>query len=148
MFTSNNYVVVKNDDEIINDIYNPDFDLKTIILEESPNIQVTSSHEPIKIPQIISYLPNTTVFKTNNDSNSILFLSDAYSTDWRAFIDNTEAPIMRADYAFRAVAVPRGEHIIIFKYLPDSFKRGFSLTVFSIIGIILVSGWSVVRNKF
>lgn len=148
VFTSNNYVVAKNDDEILNDIYNPNFDLKTIILEESPNIQVISSQEPVKIPQIISYLPNTTVFKTNNDSNTILFLSDAYSKDWKAYIDNIEAPIMRADYAMRAVAVPKGAHLIKFEYLPNSFRWGLYLTVFSLFAIILLSGWSIAKKKF
>ncbi len=148
VFTSNNYVVAKNDEEIINDIYNPNFDLKTIILEKSPNIQVASSQGSIKTPQIISYLPNTAVFKTINDSNTILFLSDAYSKDWKAYVDNSQVPLLRADYAFRAVAVPQGEHVVKFDYYPNSFKYGLYLTIFSFLAIIVLSVVSILKKKF
>lgn len=148
VFTSNDFVVAQNDDEIINNIYNSNFNLTTIILEESPNLEITNSPESFKIPEIISYLPNITVFRTNNDSNSILFLSDAYSKGWKAYVDNNQVPILRADYAFRAVAVPGGEHIIKFEYFPDSFRYGLYLTIFSSIAIILLLGWSILKKKF
>lgn len=148
VFTSTSYIVAKSDDEIINNLYNPNFDLKTIILEQPPNLPITGSLENIKVPQIINYHPNKTVFKTNNDSNTILFLSDAYLKDWKAYVDNKEVPLMRADYTFRAIAVPQGEHLIKFEYLPNSFRYGLYLTVFSFFITILLSCWFIVNRKF
>lgn len=148
VFTSNKYVVTGNDHEIIYNIYNPNFDLTTIILEQSPILPIISSSEDIRVPEIKEYLPNKTVFKTNNDSNTILFLSDVYSKDWKAYIDDKETILMRADYAFRAIAVPQGEHIIKFVYLPNSFRYGLYLTLFSLSSTILLSIWLIIKKKF
>ena len=51
----------------------------------------------------------------------LLFLSDAYYPDWQATIDGREAKILRADYAFRAVVVPAGNHEVTFDYLLKYF---------------------------
>jgi uncharacterized membrane protein YfhO len=50
---------------------------------------------------------------------------------------------LRANLAFRAVKVPPGEHIIQFRYVPDSFYAGLVMTL---IGFIL-SGLIVLRER-
>jgi hypothetical protein len=48
----------------------------------------------------------------------ILVISDVLAPGWSATVDGREAPIVRADYAFRAVPVPAGEHDVVMRYLP------------------------------
>lgn len=50
-----------------------------------------------------------------------LVLSDIWYPGWRAWVDGERVPILRANYLFRAVAVPAGEHRIEFAYQPLSF---------------------------
>jgi len=49
---------------------------------------------------------------------------DPYFPGWLAFIDEKDAPLYKADYNFRAVYVPAGEHAVRFKYSPVSFRVG------------------------
>src|SRR5262249_22213384 len=51
-------------------------------------------------------------------------LTDSYFPGWLAQIDGNDVPLYRADYDFRAVVVPAGEHTVRFKYSPLSFRVG------------------------
>ena len=53
-----------------------------------------------------------------------LVLLDAMYPDWRAWVDDGEVWIMRANVAFRAVPVQAGDHVVRFKYEPWSVGIG------------------------
>jgi hypothetical protein len=77
--------------------------------------------------------------------NNLLFISDAYYPQgWEAFVDGTETQILRVDYLFRGVVVPKGTHTIQLKFQPASFTLGqiVSKSVSGIIwaGILLILG--------
>ncbi|HEY4495159.1 MAG TPA: hypothetical protein VJC01_01775, partial [Candidatus Paceibacterota bacterium] len=42
--------------------------------------------------------------------------SDANLPTWEAYIDNQPTPIYTANYLFKSVFVPKGEHEVVFKY--------------------------------
>lgn len=58
-----------------------------------------------------------------------LVLSDPYYPGWRAFVNGVETPILRANYLFRAVALPPGSHEVRFTFVPSSLHRGAVLSV-------------------
>jgi uncharacterized membrane protein YfhO len=44
-----------------------------------------------------------------------------------------------ADYAFRSVVVPKGEHVVEFYYEPQIFKLGFLLSgIFAVLFVALI----------
>ena len=90
------------------------------------------------ILQLINYSPDKIIFKSSSDSNQILFLSDTYYPGWQAEIDGKKTDIIKADYAFRAIAVPKGTHTIIFSYLPLSFVVGIVISLASLITLFLL----------
>ncbi len=51
-----------------------------------------------------------------------LVLNDALVPGWSATVDGRAAPIVRADYAFRAVPVPAGDHDVMMRYSPWSLR--------------------------
>ena len=58
-----------------------------------------------------------------------LVVTDAYYPGWQAYVDGEPAPILRADYLFRAVALPPGEHLVSFHFAPPSLERGTALSL-------------------
>jgi hypothetical protein len=64
---------------------------------------------------------NTLVIKTRSAQPSLLMNSDTWYPGWRATVDGVEAPIHRANYMFRGVFVPAGEHTVRFDYWPTRF---------------------------
>ncbi len=76
------------------------------------------------------------IIKTNTRRQSPLIISNVDYPGWKAYIDGIKTPIYEANFALQSVIVPTGIHIIEFKYHPDSFYYG--LTV-SLIGILLTA---------
>jgi uncharacterized membrane protein YfhO len=54
-------------------------------------------------------------------------LTDAYYPGWRAYLDGEQTPMYRADYLFRAVALPPGRHLVQFRYEPESLETGLAV---------------------
>ncbi|OGH34558.1 MAG: hypothetical protein A3B38_00010 [Candidatus Levybacteria bacterium RIFCSPLOWO2_01_FULL_36_13] len=148
VFMTSSYTVAQSDNEIIEKVFDKNFDFKTIVLEEQPPIKIQKLEENIVEPKIIKYEPNQATFSINKKNNSLLFLSDAYDTDWQAYIDGKNSKILRADYALRAVAVPAGDHTVDFKYQPKSFVIGMVVSTLGILTLIMLSIFFVRRKQF
>ena len=89
--------------------------------------------------EFISYSDTESEIKTQSSGDGFLFLSDTYYPGWRAYVDGREEEIYRANYAFRAVKVPAGEHRVVFKYEPESLRVGLKITgVSTAITIVLL----------
>lgn len=56
--------------------------------------------------------------ETTASRAAVLVLADAYDPGWRARVDGHEAELLRANVAFRAVAVPPGRHVVELVYRP------------------------------
>ncbi|MBI3781889.1 MAG: hypothetical protein HY270_00655 [Deltaproteobacteria bacterium] len=66
-----------------------------------------------------------------------LVLSDAFYPGWRATVDGTVAPIVRADCFLRAVAVDAGRHTVVFEYAPQSFRLASLLSGMTFLAVII-----------
>ena len=58
--------------------------------------------------EVQRYEPERVVLHADIRSPAFLVLSDTYDAGWRVSVDGREAPLLRADYAFRAVAPAPG----------------------------------------
>jgi hypothetical protein len=79
----------------------------------------------------------------------LLLLTDAWSPRWKASVDGKDAYIGRADVTFRGIALPPGEHEIVFWYRPFSLVLGewVSNTVFLAVCILFWLWTNAVRNN-
>ena len=137
-FLVDDYLIEKDDQKIVDLIFSPEFDPKQkVILEEQLPIDLLKSQDR-GTAEIISYNPNEVIIKTNSLSPKILFLSDSFYPGWQAAVDGQKTKIYRANYAFRSIVVPEGEHKIIFSYLPESFKLGVQISIGGLVLILLI----------
>ena len=60
---------------------------------------------------------------------------DAFDPGWRARVDGREADVLRANVAFRAVAVGAGRHAIELRYRPRALVTGLAITAFSVLAL-------------
>jgi O-antigen/teichoic acid export membrane protein len=91
--------------------------------------------------EITSYSAQEVSIKTEASASGYLVVMDAFDTGWIAQIDGQDAPVLRANRAFRAVSVPSGEHDIRMLYRPLSFRVGLLL---SAIGGLVLGGLTLV----
>ncbi len=133
-FLANNFKV-ENRSHILSSIYSGIDLRKTLLLEKSPGIKIDKNSKGGV--RLLSYTANEVSFSVKTNGNSLLFLSDNYYPEWSAYVDGVKTNLLRADYSFRAVAVPKGEHNVVFSYDPVSFVRGIALSGASL-GLLLI----------
>jgi hypothetical protein len=66
--------------------------------------------------------------ETTSSGPALLVLADAYDPGWRARVDGVEADVLRANLAFRAVAVPEGRHAVELVYRPRAVLGGLAVS--------------------
>ncbi len=81
--------------------------------------------------EVLRYEPQSITLRARADVPSYVVLADAYFPGWRASIDGRPELVLRANDVVRAVAVPAGQHDVVFRYEPDSFRRGAMLALLS-----------------
>ncbi len=78
-------------------------------------------------------------FVSSNSKDGLAVFSDIYyAKGWKAFVDEKETPIMKADYVLRAIKMPAGNHKIVFRFHPESFYKGQKVAMVSSIMVILL----------
>jgi len=89
--------------------------------------------------RLTGYEPNHLVYEYQSQLPQMVVFSEIfYGKDWKAFIDGEPAPHIRANYVLRAMAVPAGNHEIVFKFEPDSYVLGERIALLSSIGMVLL----------
>lgn len=85
---------------------------------------------------LIEYHTNKLVYQSNcNAEAPVIFSEIYYPAGWTCTIDGKPASDFRANYIFRGVMVPAGEHTIEWAYAPESFKKG---STYSLAGSLLL----------
>ena len=84
--------------------------------------------------EIVHEEPEELHVRTQSSCPGYLVLADSYAPGWSATVDGTPAPILVADFAFRAVPIPAGEHAVRFRYTAPGVRSGIAT---SLIGVAL-----------
>jgi hypothetical protein len=132
-FLASSYTIEATGKDIIDKLFAKDFDRRnTIVFEEEPFIQPQPGTGSA---YIAAYRSNKVTVETDASSPKLLFLSDVYDAGWHATVDGKKSPVYRADYDFRAVAVPAGKHTVEFRYHSDEFRWGIMLSIVGVVGL-------------
>jgi hypothetical protein len=75
---------------------------------------------PIGSAEILSYRQSQVIVSAQLVQPGLLVLHDLYHPAWRVTVDGQPAELRRTELLFRAVALPAGEHRIIFSFEPLS----------------------------
>jgi len=103
---------------------NAEFNPRDVVfLEDSLDVKVDPPGENASA-EITEYQIQKIKLKVKATGNNLLFLSEVWYPRWKCFIDGKEVPIYRANYVFRAVVVPPGEHEVLFIYKDEKFELG------------------------
>jgi hypothetical protein len=133
--------VVSGAEEARQRMLSGEIDFGTQVVIEAPEQETTRGLSCTGPPRAaLNTAQNLTLTYQDGDPNHIkvdlqtpgagwLVLSDVWYPGWRAWVDGRPAPILRANYLFRAVKVEPGARQVIFAYQPLSFRMGLGLSL-------------------
>lgn len=94
------------------------------------------------------YSPNNLKYTSNSTESRVAVFSEIYyPAGWSATIDGKPSEIFCADYIFRAMVIPAGQHEIEFTYSPVSIKKGATYSRISS-GLLLLLLLSAIGLEF
>jgi hypothetical protein len=82
-------------------------------------------------------------FRVVAPARAHLVVAVDYAPGWRATVDGRAVPIVRADYAFMAVALEPGSYVVALDYRPRGFVPALALSVVGLVGLLA----GVVRSR-
>lgn len=145
-FITNKYLVIPDKKRVLENFFDLNFNEREyVILEKDPGL--IGRNLKLKSAELIKYEPNRVIIKTKSDGNAILFLSDNNYPGWKAKVDGREENIYTANYTFRAVKVPKGEHFVEFYYFPESFRNGLLVSGFTTLFLIIIALYVFIKKK-
>jgi hypothetical protein len=129
-----NAEVAADHDDAFDAVHSQTFDpSRTVVLEGGQALSQEPGRATIEIAR---YEPNEVAFNVSTDRPGYLFLGDVYHPDWRATIDGDAAPIEVANYAFRAVYLEPGDHVVEMRFVPSGWIAGLVATGLAVVALV------------
>jgi uncharacterized membrane protein YfhO len=97
------------------------------------------------VVQVVSYQPEQVALDVALDAPGVLVLADTWYPGWQATVDGEPAALLRANYLFRAVLLPAGQHRVLFEYRPATLGRGAGISLAAALVLLAVVVWSFGR---
>ncbi|MDP1677942.1 MAG: YfhO family protein [Bacteroidota bacterium] len=132
------YEVAKGID-ILNKIKDMSFDPRDVaFFIDEPNLSIDAPLDGVSAKYTHFGIQDIALNVTAT-GNNLLFLSESwYPEGWKAYINGNETPIHRINYMFRGVVVPKGQHSLTMKFVPNGFYLGKMLSL--VINILALAG--------
>ena len=113
------------------------FDPRAAVALETVPDQPLHAEGPLReaSARIARETTTTVEIECRTPSRAVLVLTDMFYPGWVATVDGRPARIYRANGLFRAVAVERGGHRVVFRYRPVSVRAGMVLSLLTLIAL-------------
>ena len=88
---------------------------------------------------LTAYAPNELRYHYTASANHLAVFSEIYYPDgWKAQVDGAPVEVLRADWTLRAAELLAGEHDLVMRFAPDSYRVGANISRASSITLILL----------
>ncbi len=90
------------------------------------------------VVQVVSYQPEQVELEVALGAPGVLVLADTWYPGWQVAVDGKPAALLRANYLFRAVLLPAGQHRVLFEYRPATLGRGAGISLAAALVLVVV----------
>jgi hypothetical protein len=121
---------------------------ETVLLEKEPAVRPVSAAGAEAVIRRYSF--NEIRVDAKLPSPAILVLSEVYYPKWRVVVDGEEAEMLKADYVLRGVALPQGDHEIVFRYDASALERGLMTSILTLavaLAVLVLSSAAAIRGR-
>ncbi|HEY5913763.1 MAG TPA: hypothetical protein VJA21_24505 [Verrucomicrobiae bacterium] len=130
-----------DDTNALRTLLSADFDpRKNVILPfEARALASTVGRSPVRVlVKSIQTTAHQVDFEVDAANPAVVVLAQTYYHPWRAWVDESPATLLRANYAFQALVVPAGAHQVRLRYVDRMFQVGMGV---SAAALAVCLGW-------
>lgn len=129
--------VIEDDRQLLAVLSGPSFDPRREVLLEPPERPAEQPDCQSQAAISLHYRPNGVTINATAPCTGYLVIGHTYYPGWQAAVDGRATGILRANFAFQAVALPEGEHVVSLDFVSPSFWLGLavSLCTLALLGI-------------
>ncbi len=117
---------------------------RTALLEKAPSIEPVSREGATA--EITEYRFNEIRVQASLPSPALMVLGEIYYPGWQVEVDGEPGEIIRANHVLRAVALPAGDHDIVFRYDMSLLKKSLAVSVITFATALGILLFAVVFN--
>jgi len=131
-------IIVENENEAFAAIHESEFDPTTHVVLQS-GIPLFTDSVPSKGGLRYSYYSaQKQTVEVVTTSPAYLVISELWYPGWQAKLDAQPIAILRANFAFRAVYIPPGEHTVEISFVPSSWRYAPLASLSTILLLIVI----------
>ena len=111
---------------------------KSEAIVDASRFSVSPKSSGLGTIQLTDYKPNHLTYSVDALENSLAVFSEIYyDKGWKAYINEEEVEILRANYILRALEISKGKHAVEFKFKPNAYFVG-NKVMFGATGILIL----------
>ena len=109
------------------------------VIGKDMSVSAISPADTSDVITLTSYAPNELRYHYTASADRLAVFSEIYYPDgWKAEVDGKPVEVVRADWTLRAAELPAGEHDLVMRFKPDSYRIGANISRASSITLILL----------
>ena len=124
---------------------------KTVFIENDINQKIDKPDSSAYIKLVKGDIHTMKYEAFASGTNLALFSEIYYPAGWKAFIDGQETPIIKSDYLFRGIVIPKGKHDIEFVFDSPVYNSSKKISLYANIFVLLILcfgvGGYIFKNK-
>jgi len=117
---------------------------QTALLEKTPSIEPVSREGATA--EITEYRFNEIRVRASLPSPALMVMSEIYYPSWQVEVNDEPGEIIRANHILRAVALPAGDHDLVFRYDMSLLRKSLTLSVVTFTIALVILLFAIVFN--
>lgn len=132
-------VIFASEVEIWNGVFSPAFNPNEVVFIQDSYKDLIGEIKNNE-PNVDSIEINThkISFRTFSDNTAMVTISQAYYPCWRAKIDGGKTRILKANYGFQALSIPKGRHNVEIYYFDINFISGIVISLCIVVSLFKI----------
>jgi hypothetical protein len=119
---------------------------RVFLFDSGSDAEYPSPNPDLGAARIVEAQSNRLAVRAEVKNGAKLALLETWYPGWKCWIDGAETTVERTAKTFRSVAIPEGEHEILFEYRPESWRNGVALFFMGFAIWVGTAAWSA-RNR-
>jgi hypothetical protein len=110
---------------------------RVVILPPTAHNSITATRQLNATVSKVNFANQSLALQTDAPETSMVVIAQSYYPAWKAYIDGHPVKLWRANYAFQALQVLRGQHRVELRYEDRAFRTGLILSALGLICLVL-----------